>query len=86
MWYLYIVQTEKGFLYTGISVDVEKRFAKHQSGKGAKYLRGKGELKLLRQWSVGSVSEALKMEIFVKKMSKNKKLKLVESGKLPILQ
>ncbi|MEL7224766.1 MAG: GIY-YIG nuclease family protein [Cyanobacteria bacterium J06576_12] len=39
-WFLYLVRTRHNFLYTGIAVDVSKRFAEHQQGKkGAKYLR-----------------------------------------------
>ena len=36
VWHLYIVQTRLGHWYTGISTDVEKRFAAHEAGKGAK--------------------------------------------------
>jgi len=69
-WYLYMVRCNKGQLYTGISTDVARRFAAHASGKGAKFLRGKGPLTLLFQKQVGSHSEALKLELQVKKMSK----------------
>lgn len=83
IWYLYIVETEKGFLYTGISVDVDRRIEEHRSGRGAKYLRGKGKLEILRTWKIGTMSKALKTEIAVKKLSKISKLKMVQSGLLP---
>lgn len=72
-WYLYMVRCNKGQLYTGITTDVERRFAEHASGKGAKFLRGKGPLTLLFQKQVGSHSEALKLEFQVKKMPKSAK-------------
>jgi putative endonuclease len=53
-WFLYLVRTEDDKLYTGITTDVERRFHQHQSGKGAKALRGKGELQLA--FSVRSAS------------------------------
>ena len=47
-WYVYLVRTAAGALYTGITTDVERRFAEHQAGspKGARSLRGKGPLTL----------------------------------------
>ncbi|MGP6213224.1 DNA damage response exodeoxyribonuclease YhbQ, partial [Escherichia coli] len=45
-WYLYLIRTADNKLYTGITTDVERRYQQHQSGKGAKALRGKGELTL----------------------------------------
>ncbi|MEP0135373.1 GIY-YIG nuclease family protein [Marinobacter sp.] len=47
-WFIYMVRTAKGALYTGITTDVARRFAEHQAGapKGARSLRGKGPLEL----------------------------------------
>ena len=52
-WFLYLIRTADNKLYTGITTDVERRYQQHQSGKGAKALRGKGELTLAfpRQWA-----------------------------------
>ncbi|CDL29320.1 FIG137864: putative endonuclease containing a URI domain [Escherichia coli ISC7] len=41
-----MIRTADNKLYTGITTDVERRYQQHQSGKGAKALRGKGELTL----------------------------------------
>ena len=30
-WYLYLVQNARGFRYTGIATNVERRFAEHQA-------------------------------------------------------
>ena len=53
-WFLYLIRTADNKLYTGITTDVERRYQQHQSGKGAKALRGKGELTLVfpRQWAI----------------------------------
>jgi len=79
-WFLYMVRCKNGHIYTGISTDVERRFAEHQAGKGAKYLRGKGPLKLVYQKKIGSRSEALKAEISMKKMSKYDKEKTIDKA------
>ncbi|WP_319018121.1 GIY-YIG nuclease family protein [Gallaecimonas mangrovi] len=76
-WFLYLVRTRHGHLYTGITLDVPRRFAEHQSGKGAKALRGKGPLVLVYSEEVGSHSEALKRELAVKGLSKARKEALV---------
>jgi len=46
-WKLYILRCRDGSLYTGITTDLEKRVATHNSGKGAKYTRGRCPLELV---------------------------------------
>ncbi len=72
-WFVYLIRTAAGHLYTGISTDVERRFREHIAGKGAKYLRGKGPLKLVFQKHVGGHADALKLEAAIKKMPKDEK-------------
>lgn len=74
VWHLYIVETAKGALYTGITTDVARRFAEHCSGKrGARALRGKGPLVLVHQQVVGSRGEALRLEASIKGLSAARK-------------
>ena len=82
LWYLYIVRTNHGHLYTGITQDVARRFLEHQEGgkKAAKYLRGKGPLKLVFQQEIGSRSSALKAEIALKKLPKQQKENLTKNS------
>ncbi|KHN55652.1 GIY-YIG nuclease family protein [Pectobacterium fontis] len=77
-WYLYILRTAAGRLYTGITTDVSRRMNQHQTGKGAKALRGKGELTLVFYCLVGDRSSALKLEYRIKQLSKNQKERLVQ--------
>jgi putative endonuclease len=79
-WYLYMVRCRGGNLYTGIATDVERRLAEHQADKGARYLRGKGRLKLVFKKWIGTRSLALKMERRVKGLPKHKKERLVATG------
>ena len=76
-WYLYILRCRDGSLYTGITTDVEKRFEAHCAGKGAKYTRGRGPLELVYRETCGDHSAALKREIEVKKMPREKKEKML---------
>ena len=70
-----MVRTKHGQLYTGITQDIARRFMEHQAGgkKSAKYLRGKGPLKLVFHLKIGSHSSALKAESVLKKLPKKKK-------------
>lgn len=83
IWHLYMIRLENGHLYTGITTDVERRLSEHQTGKGAKYLRGKGTLLLVFSAVVGSRSSALKMEAKIKKLPKQEKEKIVRMGICP---
>jgi putative endonuclease len=76
-WYLYLIRTQKNALYTGITTDVARRFVQHQTGKGAKALRGKGELTLAFSEEVGERSLALRLEYRIKQLTKRQKERLV---------
>ena len=78
VWYLYILRCGHGELYTGITVDIEKRFAAHCAGKGAKYTRGRGPLSLVYREKCGSHSDALRRELQIKALPKDMKEKLIE--------
>ncbi len=77
LWSLYLIRLENGHLYTGISTDIKRRFSEHQTSKGAKYLRGKKNLKLIFNQTIGDRSTALKIEAKIKKLSKPDKEKLI---------
>ena len=84
-WFLYVIRCKNGRLYTGITTDVERRFAEHTSNdkKGAKCLRGKAPLTLVMKKKIGSRSMALQIEARVKKLSKIKKEMFVD-GKIKV--
>lgn len=72
------MRTRHNFLYTGIAVDVSKRFAEHQQGKkGAKYLRSKGPLELVYFINIGSRSLASRVEYRLKRLTKVQKERIV---------
>jgi len=77
-WFLYMVRCKDGALYTGITTDMDRRFIMHQSGKGAKYLRGKAPLTLVFQQKIGSHSAALKAEVAIKQLSKADKERRIQ--------
>ena len=76
-WSLYILRCKDGTLYTGITTDVAERLAKHQSGEGAKYTRGRGPFELAYEEKDLTESVARKREAEVKKWSKMEKEKFI---------
>jgi putative endonuclease len=69
LWHLYLIETAGGSLYTGITTDVARRLVEHESGRGAKALRGRGPLRLVHHEPVGTRSQALRLEASVKRLS-----------------
>ena len=82
-WHLYIIRCGDGSLYTGIATDVSRRFAEHESGLGARYVRGRGPLELVLSRPVGGRSEALRLEQRVKRLPKRLK-ELIVAGRLTL--
>lgn len=76
-YYLYILRCGDGTLYTGTTDDVERRFAAHSAGKGAKYTRGRGPLALVYREECPDKSAALKRELRVKALTREEKLRLI---------
>ncbi len=78
-WFVYLIRCADQSLYTGITTDVERRFAEHSAQKkpGAKYLRGRGPLNLVFQAAVGTKAQASRLELRLKRLPKAQKEALV---------
>lgn len=73
-----MVRTRSNALYCGITTNVQRRFAQHSTGIGAKALKGKGPLTLVWEHSLNeSRSFASKVEYQLKQQSKSVKEALV---------
>ena len=77
-WLLYMLECSDNSIYTGITNNLEERLKRHKSGNGAKYLRGRLPIKLVYKENLINRSEATKREIYIKKMSKKEKKKLID--------
>ena len=77
-WLLYMLECSDNSIYTGITNNLEERLKTHQSGNGAKYLRGRLPIKLVYKENLINRSEATKREIYIKKMSKKEKKNLID--------
>lgn len=79
MWEVYIIQTETGQLYTGITNDLKKRLEAHSKERkgGARFFRISGPKEVLFRESHPNRSEASKRESMIKKMSRAEKLEMI---------
>lgn len=78
-WVVYILECGDGSLYTGITDNFERRIKAHESGKGAKYTRGRGPLTLRYMERCADHSEALRRECRIKALPRTEKQKICES-------
>ncbi len=77
-WYVYIVRCQDGTLYTGITKDLKRRIAEHNSEKGgAKYTKPRRPVRLVYSESASSRSAAAKREYQLKRMPTVKKRALI---------
>ena len=79
MYYLYILKCSDKTLYTGITVDLERRIKEHNSSKlGSKYTAARRPVKLVYAKKFRNRSLATKAESRIKKLSREEKLKLIK--------
>jgi putative endonuclease len=82
LWYLYVVRTVDNFLYTGITTDVDRRYAEHCAGgaRASRYLRAHPPAELLWSRPIGSKGAALKAEYRFKQFPRTEKERLILGG------
>lgn len=80
MHYIYILECKDKTLYTGYTTDIEKRMMMHNKGLGAKYTRGRGPVVLKYFEEFNNKNDALKREKAIQKLSRVKKLDLINGA------
>lgn len=79
-WFVYIIICSDDSLYTGISIDPERRFRQHADGKGAKYFRGRRPVRIVYLEGDHSRSTAASRELEIKGMTRGDKAALIAAG------
>ena len=75
---VYILKCADGTLYTGWTTDLERRLQAHNSGRGARYTRGRRPVRLAYREEQSDRSAAQRREAAIRRLSRADKLKLVE--------
>ncbi|KOP70357.1 GIY-YIG nuclease family protein [Cytobacillus solani] len=71
--YFYVLHCKDNSLYAGYTNNLDRRVKLHNEGKGAKYTRGRGPVKLVFSKAYDNKSEALKAEYEFKQWTRKKK-------------
>lgn len=78
--YCYIVECADGTYYTGWTVNPEKRVTVHNQGRGARYTRTRCPVRLVYIEELPDRTSAMKREIAIKKMERERKRKLIREA------
>jgi putative endonuclease len=73
-WIVYVLRCRNDTLYTGITNNIEKRLIAHNRGMAAKYTRSRRPVVLSAVSNSMSKTEALRLEMKIKKLAKGKKI------------
>lgn len=72
-WYVYLIECRGGRIYTGIATDVERRYAQHLAGKGARFTRAWPPERLLARFEYPDRGSASRAEHAIKQLSAERK-------------
>lgn len=84
--FVYMLRCKDGSLYTGWTNDLEHRLAMHNSGRGAKYTRGRAPLELVYSEELPDKEAALRRECAIKKLRREQKLALLQTWQARIAE
>jgi putative endonuclease len=78
--FVYIVECADGTFYTGWALDVTRRVEAHNAGRGARYTRARGPVRLVYTEECASRVDAQRRETAIKRLPRAAKQSLIASG------
>lgn len=78
--YMYVVECSDGSWYTGYTTDVDARVAAHNAGRGARYTRTRGPVRLVAAARFATRHEAMSAEWHFKRLDRAEKEALVDAA------
>lgn len=72
-WFVYLVECRDGTLYTGVALDVGRRVAEHNAGRGARYTRGRGPVRVVAASAALEKRAAYRLEWQLKRRPREQK-------------
>ena len=76
---VYMLRCSDGSLYTGYTDDLDRRYAAHAAGKGARYTRMNPPVSIAAAWETETKSDALRLEARIKRLKKKEKEELLRA-------
>ncbi|GGB51029.1 GIY-YIG nuclease family protein [Virgibacillus dakarensis] len=82
---VYILKCKDGTLYTGYTNDLKRRLRLHETGKGAKYTRGRGPFQVEFIERFPTKEEAMQKEYAIKQLDRKEKEQLIRLNKKDVV-
>ena len=79
-WVVYIVENERGALYTGVTTSLARRLAEHGGGRGARFFRLGRPRRLRYAEAAADRPGALRREAEIKRLDRRQKLALIAAA------
>jgi len=75
--WVYILRCSDGSLYTGWTVDLERRVEAHNSGRGSRYTRSRLPVEIAVSFQMADAAAARREEFRIKRLDRAAKLALI---------
>jgi len=81
-WYVYILECADKSLYTGVTIDCERREREHNEHArlGARYTRSRRPVRMIWHHACLNRSQAMRFEYWIKRLSRADKQRLLGGG------
>ena len=77
MTFVYILECADGSYYTGWTTDLDRRVADHDAGRGGRYTRSRGPVKLVYWEEHADRRSAQRRELALKRLPRARKIALI---------
>ena len=81
--WVYLLRCGDGSLYTGWTIDLERRLARHQAGTASRYTASRLPVEFALTIAMGDRTAARREEARIKRLSRSEKLAFIRSRSSP---
>jgi putative endonuclease len=81
--FVYLLRCGDRTYYVGYTTDPARRLAAHRKGRGARYTRGRGPLRLVGLWRCPTLAAAFHLERRLKRLPRTMKQRLAAGEQMP---
>jgi putative endonuclease len=78
--WVYLLRCNDGSLYTGWTVDLERRLARHQAGVGSRYTASRLPVEFVATIPMSDRTAARREEARIKRLTRREKLALIRAA------
>jgi putative endonuclease len=82
-WFVYLVRCRDGSLYTGVALDVERRVAEHNAGRGGRYTRSRAPVRIVVASRALDKRAAYRLEWAIKQLRAREKPAALSAWQVP---